>query len=102
MVWLGYLVGGRVGRWFGDWVGGLFCKWGSFLVPVGDGPIPFVGTVFSFLRYDIPACSGEVRVRTNAFVWCCTYYCTAVAHDRWLGWWVDGLVGGLMCRVVRW
>ena len=45
----------------------------------------------------IPACSGEVQVRTNASVCCCT----AVAYGGLVGWWVDGLVDGWVCCAVR-
>ena len=91
--WLGDLVGGRVGRLVG-WRRS-FCTWVSAFVPVEGGVVIFFGTVF--IVFAIPAYYGEVQVRTNASVCCCT----AVAYGGLVGWWVDGLVDGWVCCAVR-
>ena len=95
------MVGGRVDLWVVEWVGrGRFVSRGVFSCLREGALLLSFGTVLVFSA--IPASSGEVRVRTNVSVCCCTCCCTAPAHGRCVGWRVNVLAGGEVCRVVRW
>ena len=99
----GCLVGGRIGRLVGGWVGGwvgVVSYVGECFVCEGGGPVLFLWYSTLFSPLERPA-RAEFETQTKASVCCCTCSCTAVAYGGWVGWWVDGFVGGWVCHVVR-